>query len=216
MHAGACALAADVRACVGQGHALFTRQAGSSDPCPLVDFDGGWNSFFAGAYGLPAGVTVAQRFGAPFDYSFSDATFTICVLALDEIGATSNKVPRPAPSVRCAIAAHCLMASLHLSFLREPECFWPCLTPIANSCFTIWWSWKVLLFFLFLLDYRRPTGMWHGEVFNPVTAMQLALALTLCNRAAGSHQPVHQPCPGQRCCRPGDERNCAVYCGGEP
>ena len=121
MHAGACALAADVRACVGQGHALFTRQAGSSDPCPLVDFDGGWNSFFAGAYGLPAGVTVAQRFGAPFDYSFSDATFTICVLALDEIGATSNKVPRPAPSVRCAIAAHCLMASLHLSFLREPR-----------------------------------------------------------------------------------------------
>ncbi len=28
-----------------QGHALFTRQAGSTIPCPLVDFDGGFNDF---------------------------------------------------------------------------------------------------------------------------------------------------------------------------
>ncbi len=62
-----CAIsAADVCAGAGQGHVLFTRQAGSADPCPLVDFDAGWNAFFAGVYGLPAGVTVAQQFGAPF------------------------------------------------------------------------------------------------------------------------------------------------------
>ncbi len=52
--------------CRRQGHALFTRQAGSSDPCPLVDFTGGFNAFFAAAYGLPAGQTIQQKFGAAF------------------------------------------------------------------------------------------------------------------------------------------------------
>ena len=50
----------------GQGHALFTRQAGSTDPCPLIDFPTGFNEFFALAYNLPPGVTVQQRFGAAF------------------------------------------------------------------------------------------------------------------------------------------------------
>ena len=77
-----------------QGHALFTRQAGSLDPCPLVDFDTGFNEFLAAAYQLPPGVTVADRFGAPFDPFLNKVNFLICVLALEEIGATSNKVPR--------------------------------------------------------------------------------------------------------------------------
>ena len=49
-----------------QGHALFTRQAGSTIPCPLVDFTAGFNAFFAAAYSLPANVTVQQAYGAPF------------------------------------------------------------------------------------------------------------------------------------------------------
>lgn len=49
-----------------QGHALFTRQAGSTIPCPLVDFDGGFNAFMGAAFGLSNGTTVEDQFGAPF------------------------------------------------------------------------------------------------------------------------------------------------------
>ena len=49
-----------------QGHALFTRQAGSAQPCPVLDFTGGFNKFFGAAYGLPPTQTIAQKFGAPF------------------------------------------------------------------------------------------------------------------------------------------------------
>lgn len=49
-----------------QGHALFTRQAGSTIPCPLVDFDGGFNAFMAAAFSLPKGTTVKDHFGAAF------------------------------------------------------------------------------------------------------------------------------------------------------
>ena len=49
-----------------QGHALFTRQAGSTIPCPLVDFDGGFNDFMAAAYGLADGVSVADQYGSAF------------------------------------------------------------------------------------------------------------------------------------------------------
>ncbi len=49
-----------------QGHALFTRQAGSTIPCPLVDFDGGFNDFMAAAYGLADGVTVEQQYGSAY------------------------------------------------------------------------------------------------------------------------------------------------------
>ena len=52
-----------------QGHALFTRQAGSTIPCPLVDFDGGFNDFMAAAYGLAAGVSVADQYGSAFGES---------------------------------------------------------------------------------------------------------------------------------------------------
>ena len=75
-----------------QGHALFTRQAGGLDPCPLIDFDTGFNEFLAAAYNLPPGVTVQAQFGAPFDPFQDEATFLLCMLSLEELGATSNKV----------------------------------------------------------------------------------------------------------------------------
>ena len=48
-----------------QGHTLWSRQAGSSYPCPQVDFTGGFNAFLAEAYGLN-GQTIEQKFGKPF------------------------------------------------------------------------------------------------------------------------------------------------------
>jgi hypothetical protein len=49
-----------------QGHALFTRQAGSDLPCPLVDFMGGFNKFFGAAYNLTGDSTIQSHFGTPF------------------------------------------------------------------------------------------------------------------------------------------------------
>lgn len=46
-----------------QGHALFTRQAGGKNPCPQVDFTGGFNSFMAAAYGIES---VQGTYGKPF------------------------------------------------------------------------------------------------------------------------------------------------------
>ena len=46
-----------------QGHALFTRQAGGVNPCPQVDFTGGFNSFMAAAYGIDS---VQGTYGKPF------------------------------------------------------------------------------------------------------------------------------------------------------
>ena len=46
-----------------QGHALFTRQAGGTNPCPQVDFTGGFNKFMAAVYGVDS---VQGHFGAPF------------------------------------------------------------------------------------------------------------------------------------------------------
>lgn len=74
-----------------QGHALFTRQAGSTIPCPLVDFDGGFNAFFAAAYGLADGETVESHFGTAFDPFLNDQNFVLSVLSLEELGATGNK-----------------------------------------------------------------------------------------------------------------------------
>ena len=51
-----------MRMCV-QGHALFTRQAGGTNPCPQVDFTGGFNKFMAAVYGVDS---VQGHFGAPF------------------------------------------------------------------------------------------------------------------------------------------------------
>jgi len=53
-------------AVAAQGHALFTRAAGSNIPCPQIDFDNGWNEYFAAVYKLPANETVKSKFGAAF------------------------------------------------------------------------------------------------------------------------------------------------------
>ncbi len=49
-----------------QGHALFTRQAGSTLPCPPIDFQNGFNEYFAEAYMLPKGQTIKDKFGSEF------------------------------------------------------------------------------------------------------------------------------------------------------
>lgn len=74
-----------------QGHALFTRHAGSDIPCPAIDFVGGWNKWMAAAYNLPDGVTIEQQFGSAFDPFQDTQTFVTCVTALEELGATGNK-----------------------------------------------------------------------------------------------------------------------------
>lgn len=74
-----------------QGHALFTRHAGSSIPCPAIDFTGGWNKWMAAAFELPDGVTIEQQFGKAFDPFQDVQTFTLCMLTLEELGATGNK-----------------------------------------------------------------------------------------------------------------------------
>ena len=77
-----------------QGHALFTRQAGGKNPCPLVNFTA-FDQFLAAAYGLdpaPGANSIAKTFGAAFDPFLDDETFTTSVLALEELGATGNKV----------------------------------------------------------------------------------------------------------------------------
>lgn len=72
-----------------QGHALFTRQAGGANPCPLVDFVGGFNAFFARAYGLSG--TVEQTYGQAFNPFLNDQNYFISVVTLEELGATGNK-----------------------------------------------------------------------------------------------------------------------------
>ena len=49
--------------CHVQGHALFTRQAGGLNPCPQIDFTGGFNSFMAAAFGIES---VQGTYGQPF------------------------------------------------------------------------------------------------------------------------------------------------------
>lgn len=76
-----------------QGHALLTRAAGSSLPCPAIDFTGGFSKFYAAAYGLPrTDSAIRDRFGRDFDPFENDETFVTSVLALEELGATGNKV----------------------------------------------------------------------------------------------------------------------------
>ena len=41
-------------------------QAGGANPCPALNFTGGFNAFLAAAYGLPAGQTIKQKYGVPF------------------------------------------------------------------------------------------------------------------------------------------------------
>ena len=49
-----------------QGHALFTRAAGSTLPCPAIDFITGFNNLYAAAFDLPAGATIESTFGVEF------------------------------------------------------------------------------------------------------------------------------------------------------
>lgn len=51
-----------------QGHALLTRALGSTIPCPLVDFDGGFNKFMGAAFKLNG--TVKETYGADFGVYF--------------------------------------------------------------------------------------------------------------------------------------------------
>ncbi|KAK9915059.1 hypothetical protein WJX75_004249 [Coccomyxa subellipsoidea] len=74
-----------------QGHALFTRQAGSDLPCPPIDFTGGFNKYFGAAYNLTGDETIESKFGAPFDPFLNDETYLLSVLSLEELGATGNK-----------------------------------------------------------------------------------------------------------------------------
>ena len=59
-------------ACTLQGHALFTRQAGSTLPCPVIDLFEGFNGLMAVGFGITptAGQTfqqaIAARFGSVF------------------------------------------------------------------------------------------------------------------------------------------------------
>ena len=66
-------------------------QAGGANPCPALDFTGGFNQFLGAAFGLPAGTTVKDKWGVAFDPFGSDAAFTLCVATLKELGATGNK-----------------------------------------------------------------------------------------------------------------------------
>ena len=76
-----------------QGHALFARHAGGTNPCPAIDFTGGFNQFYAAAFGLPiTSDAVAKHFGRAFDPFENDETFILSMWALEEIGARSNKV----------------------------------------------------------------------------------------------------------------------------
>jgi len=80
-----------------QGHALFTRHAGSRLPCPLIDFDEGFNALMAVAYNLSTADNgnstklIIDEFGAAFDPFKNDQNFALSVLALEEVGARGNK-----------------------------------------------------------------------------------------------------------------------------
>ena len=81
-----------------QGHALFTRQAGGKNPCPVLNFTA-FNQFYAAAYGLdpaPGANSIQRTFGANFEPFLNDETFTIAMLTFEELGATGNKVSGPA------------------------------------------------------------------------------------------------------------------------
>lgn len=71
-----------------QGHALFTRQAGGANPCPVTDVVGGFNQFFARAFGL--NETIEQAYGSAFDPFLNDQNFFLSVVTLEELGATGE------------------------------------------------------------------------------------------------------------------------------
>ena len=66
-----------------QGHALYTRQAGATVPCPYVDYDKGFNAVFARAYGLKDGETISKLFGKDWGESASPHVDMQCIKAVD-------------------------------------------------------------------------------------------------------------------------------------
>ncbi len=58
----------------------MTRHSGSANPCPVIDFDAGFNAWMAYAYGLPKGTTVADKFGKPFGKTSPPPTTTSMLL----------------------------------------------------------------------------------------------------------------------------------------
>jgi len=80
-----------------QGHALFTRHAGSKLPCPKIDFIEGFNSLMIVAFDLKrrgnekANETIAREFGEAYDPFRNDQNFVLSVLSLEEVGARGNK-----------------------------------------------------------------------------------------------------------------------------
>ena len=105
-----------------QAHALFTRQAGATYPCPELDFTGGFNKFYAAAFELePAEDAIERRFGRAFDPFEIDETFITSMLALEELGATGNKVrmrrSKRQSRVRCCECAMCrVLSEAHARF----------------------------------------------------------------------------------------------------
>ena len=49
----------------------FMCQAGGMNPCPAIDFTGGFNAWLAAAYNLTANMTIENMFGAPFGESLN-------------------------------------------------------------------------------------------------------------------------------------------------
>ncbi len=73
---------------------LFTRHAGSSLPCPPINFTA-FNQYYSAVYGLdpsPGANSIKMKFGHVFDPFLNDETYTTSVLALEELGCTGNKV----------------------------------------------------------------------------------------------------------------------------
>ncbi len=57
----------------------MTRALGSTIPCPLVDFDGGFNKFMAAAFKLNG--TVKETYGAAFGAFIFFSAFTHLVIS---------------------------------------------------------------------------------------------------------------------------------------
>lgn len=102
-----------------QGHALLTRQMGSSLPCPAIDFTGGFNKFYAAAFGLAhTSTAIKEKYGVEFDPFLNDETFVTSVLALEELGATGNKVGARPNHLKCSKASYpiAFTRSTHLTY----------------------------------------------------------------------------------------------------
>ena len=63
-----------------QGHALYTRQAGSKIPCPYVDYDKGFNAVFARAYGLEDRETISKLFGKDWGERLTSVPIPKCYI----------------------------------------------------------------------------------------------------------------------------------------